>query len=88
MKLGCKENHWKIKHGQLVLDTPEGQDAVRDMLKVLEREIRLQIYNEICAYRFTDNRTQIMKHGLENSLLMAQNICAGIALGDNYAKNI
>lgn len=86
MKLGCKENHWKIKQGQLVLDTPEGQEAVRDMLKVLEREIRLQVYYEICAYPFTDKRKEIMRHGLDNSLLMAQNICAGIALGDNYAK--
>jgi hypothetical protein len=86
MKLGCKENHWKIKHGQLVLDTPEGQEAIKDMMKVLDREIRVQIYNEICAYRFTDNRKEIMKHGLENSLLMAQNICAGIALGDKHAN--
>ena len=86
MRIGCKENHWKIKQGQLVLDTPEGQEAVRDMLKVLEREIRLQIYYEICAYPFTDNRKEIVKHGLENSLLTAQNICAGIALGGNYAK--
>jgi hypothetical protein len=29
MKLGCKENHWKIKDGQLVLDTPEGQESVK-----------------------------------------------------------
>jgi hypothetical protein len=87
MKLGCKENQWKIKDGQLVLDTPEGQEAVKDMIKVLEREIRLQIYYEICAYPFTDNRTQIMKHGLENSLLMVQNLCAKIALGENDASN-
>jgi hypothetical protein len=86
MKLGCKENHWKIKDGQLVLDTPEGQEAVKDMIKVLEREIRLQVYYEICGYPFTDNRKEIMKHGLENSLLMVQNVCAKIALGENDAS--
>ena len=87
MKVICKDNHWKIKDGQLVLDTPEGQEAVKSMVKVLEREIRLQIYYEICAYPFTDNRKEIMKHGLENSLLMAQNLCAKIALGENNESN-
>ena len=85
MKIACKENHWQIKDGQLVLDTPEGNEAVKNMIKVLEREIRLKIYYEICDYSFTDNRTQIRKHGLENSLLMVQNLCAKIALGENNA---
>lgn len=85
MKIVCKENHWQIKDGQLLLDTPEGQEAVKNMIKVLEREIRLKVYYEICDHPFTDNRTQIMKHGLENSLLMVQNICAKIALGENDA---
>jgi hypothetical protein len=87
MKLGCKENHWKIKDGQLVLDTPEGQEAVKDMIKVLERQIRVEIHSQICGFPFTDNRKEIMKHGLENSLLMVQNICAQIALGQNDASN-
>lgn len=81
MKLGCKENHWKIKDGQLVLDTPEGQDAIKSVIKVLEAQIRNQIYDEICALPLTDNRTQIMKNGLENSLLVVQDLCAKIALG-------
>jgi len=86
MKLGCKENHWKIKDGQLVLDTPEGQDAVKEVIKVLERQIRVQIYNDICEIPLTENRTQIMKNGLENSLLVVQDLCAKIALGESNAN--
>ena len=82
MKVICKENHWSIKDGQVILDTPEGQDSVRKMIKELERVIRTQIHNEIVDLKFTDNRQQIMKHGLENCLLMVQDICAKVALGD------
>lgn len=85
MKVICKDQHWRVKDGQLVLDTPQGQEAVKDMVKVLERQIRLQVYYEICDYPFTDNRKEIMKHGLDNSLLMVQNMCAKIALGENNA---
>lgn len=86
MKLGCKEKHWKIKEGQLVLDTPQGQDVVKDMIKVLEQQIRLNIYNEICAIDLTADRKKIMKYGLENALLQVQDICATIALGNKDAN--
>jgi hypothetical protein len=86
MKLGCKDNHWKIKGGQLVLDTPEGQESVKNMVKVLEAQIRGMIYDEICAVDFTANRKQIMSNGLENSLLVVQDICAQIALGNKDAQ--
>jgi len=82
MKVICKENHWSIKDGQVILDTPEGQEAARKMIKELEKVIRTQIHNEIAELTFTDNRKQIMKHGLENCLLMVQDICAKVALGD------
>lgn len=82
-KLICKGNHWEIKDGQLVLDTPEGQEAVKKMIKVLSKEIRTEIYNDICSISLTDNRTQLMKHGLENSLLVVQDMCAKVALGDS-----
>jgi hypothetical protein len=85
VKFVCKENHWQIKDGQLLLDTPAGYEAVQKTIKVLEREIRTRIYNEICALPLTDNRTQIMKHGLENSLLTVQDLCAKIALGEPNA---
>ena len=82
MKVICKDNHWSNQDGQVILDTPEGQDSVRKMIKELERVIRTQIHNEIADIKFTDNRQQIMKHGLENCLLMVQDICAKVALGD------
>jgi hypothetical protein len=82
MKLVCKGQHWEIKDGQLLLDTPEGQEAVRTMVKVLERQIRVQIHAEICDLNLTDNRSQIVKNGLENSLLTVQDLCARVALGD------
>lgn len=86
MKLGCKENHWKVKDGQLVLDTPQGQDTVKSMIRVLEAQIRGRIYDEICAVDLTANRKQIVKNGLENSLLTVQDMCAQIALGNKNAS--
>lgn len=81
MKVICNENHWAIKNNQLVLDTPAGQETVKAMIKTLETQIRQRIYDEICAIDLTDNRKQIMKNGLENSLLTVQDLCAKIAIG-------
>jgi hypothetical protein len=81
MKLICSGQHWTIKNKQLHLDTPEGQDTVKAMVKTLEAQIRQRIYDDICSIDLTDNRKQIMKHGLENSLLMVQDICAKVAIG-------
>lgn len=86
MRLGCKENHWKIKEGQLILDTPQGQEAVKDMVRVLEAQIRGRIYDEICAIDLTSDRKRVMKNGLENALLAVQDICAQVALGNKNAK--
>lgn len=83
MKIICKGNHWKIKNGQLILDTPEGQQTVKNMVKVLEAQIRHTIYEEICALDFTQNRKQIMKYGIENALLNVQDLCAKVAMGDD-----
>lgn len=82
-KLICKENHWKVKDGQLILDTPQGQDAIKDVVRVLEQQIRARIYEEICAIDLTANRKQIIKNGIDNSLLTVQDLCAQIALGAN-----
>ena len=82
MKILCNNQHWKIENGQLLLDTPDGQEAVRSMVKVLEAEIRQRLYDEICAIDLTANRTQIMKNGLENSLLTVQDIIAKVVLND------
>ena len=81
MKVICKENHWKINGTKLVLDTPEGQEAVEKMVKAIQARVRLEIYEEICALDLTTRRKQIVKNGLENSLLQVQDLCAQIALG-------
>jgi len=81
MKVICKENHWKINGAKLVLDTPEGQEAVEQMVKAIQARVRLAIYEEICALDLTTRRKQIVKNGLENSLLQVQDLCAQIALG-------
>jgi len=81
MKVICKENHWKINGTKLVLDTPEGQEAVEKMVKAIQARVRFEIYEEICALDLTTRRKQIVKNGLENSLLQVQDLCAQIALG-------
>ena len=81
MKVICKENHWKINGTKLVLDTPEGQEIVEQMVKAIQARVRLAIYEEICALDLTTRRKQIVKNGLENSLLQVQDLCAQIALG-------
>ena len=86
MKVICKENHCQIKDGQLVLDTPQGQESVKAMVKILEAQIRQTIYDDICSIDLTDNRKQIIKNGLENSLLTVQDMCAKIALGNKDAN--
>lgn len=82
MKVICKDNHWKINDGQLILDTPEGQEAVKSMVKVLEAQIRNRIYEDICDIDLTTDRKRVMKNGIENALLTVQDLCAKVALGN------
>jgi hypothetical protein len=80
----CKENHWSIKDGRLILETPGGLDQAksRAMERAIEARVRLEIYDEICAVKLTDNRKQIMKNGLENALLTVQDLFADIVIGN------
>jgi len=82
MKLICNQQHWRIKDKQLLLDTPEGQDAVKAMVKILEGQIRQRIYDEICAIDLTTDRKRVMKNGIENALLTVQDLCAKVALNE------
>lgn len=82
MKVICNDQHWRIKEGKLILDTPEGQDIVKQMIKALDAQIRDMIHEEICALDFTQNRKQIMKHGIENALLAVQDACAKAVLSN------
>lgn len=91
MAESCKENHWHVVDGQLLLDTPteEATDMAKQVIKTLEKQIRLQIYNDICDFKPLDNRAKIMKisGGIDNALLGVQAICADIALGKTHGAN-
>ena len=80
-KILCKGQHWEVKDGQLILDTPKGQDVLKSVVTTLEAQIRLKIYDEICAIPLIDNRTQLVKQGIENVALTVQDLCAQVALG-------
>jgi len=81
MKLVCNGQHWKIKDRQLVLDTPEGQEAVQRVMAVLEAKIRLEIYEQICDMKLLDDRKTIVKAGVDNVALTDQALIADKVLG-------
>jgi len=86
MKLFCNKNHWKIENGKLILgaDTDERlAEQLTKMMARLEAEVRLEIYDQICAIDFTTNKKQIVKSGIENVALQVQDMCAQIVLGEN-----
>jgi hypothetical protein len=86
MKIFCRnKQHWEINNGKLILgaDTDEFlADQLARMTARLEAEIRLDIYDQICAIDFTTNRKVIVKSGIENVALQVQDMCAQIALGE------
>jgi hypothetical protein len=82
-KILCKGQHWEIKDGQLILDTPEGNEIAKQVITTLEAQLRLKIYDQICALPLTQDRKKMVKLGIENVALMVQDACAQIALGDN-----
>jgi len=82
MKLICKENHWKIDNNHLVLDTPEGTEALLKMVAGIEAKVRLEIYEAICDLKLLENRKAITKAGIDNVALAVQALCADVALGN------
>jgi len=82
MKIICKKNHWRVKDGQLILDTPTGDALAKQVITTLEAQIRLDIYEKICALPLTTDRKKLVKLGLDNVALMVQDACAQIALGE------
>ena len=80
-KIFCNGQHWKIKDKQLVLDTPEGQEAVQRVMAVLEAKIRLEIYEQICDMKLLDDRKAIVKAGVDNVALTVQALIADKVLG-------
>ena len=81
----CEENHWFVQDGQLMLSTPTEaqQDLAKQVIKVLEKQIRLRIAEDITNWKPLENRAQIMKvaGSLDAALVGVQAICADIAMG-------
>ena len=86
MKILCKNNqHWTVNKGQLILQSSDSAKLTEDMMKMrarIEAEVRLDIYDKICAIDLINNRTMIVKNGIENVALQVQDLCAQIAIGD------
>jgi hypothetical protein len=87
----CKKPHWFVLQGKLMLETAEEkhQDLAKQVITVLEKQIRQKIYDEITAWQPLKNRAQIMKvsGSMDNALLGVQAICADIALGNKNGSN-
>jgi len=81
----CEENHWFVQDGQLMLSTPtEAQSEIaKQVIKVLEKQIRLRIAEDITNWKPLENRAQIIKiaGSLDAALVGVQAICAEIAMG-------
>jgi hypothetical protein len=86
MKILCKhKQHWEINNGKLILGADTDEYLANQLMLMtarLEAEIRLDIYEKICAIDFTNDRKMIVKSGIENVALQVQDICAQIALGE------
>lgn len=81
MKGKCTETHVRFKDGKLDLQDDETKSTMLTLIDQLERMIRVQIHNEICDIKLTENRTQIVKNGIDNVALTVQDLCAKVALG-------
>lgn len=82
MKLFCKDNHWIVKEGNLLLSTPtdKHEEIVMRLVAGIEARLRLEIYDDICNIKLLDNRKAITKAGIENVALTVQAMCADIVL--------
>ena len=87
----CKKPHWTVIEGKLLLntETAKEQDLAKQVITVLETQIRNQIAKEILAWSPVANRKEIVKRSgsIDNALLGVQAICADIALGNQKEQN-
>lgn len=86
MKLFCKaKQHWEITDGKLILGAESDEYLAVQLAKMtarLEAEIRLDIYDQICALDLVKDRKRLVKLGIENVALLVQDACAQIAIGE------
>jgi predicted component of type VI protein secretion system len=80
-KLICKQTHIVLKDGKIDIDSKETRESFHEIIRELERQLRIQIHDEIAALKLTENRKQIIKNGIDNTALTVQDICAQVALG-------
>ena len=82
----CKKAHWGVKDGKLLLETADGKqkDLAKQVITVLETQIRNQIAEEIMNWKPVTNRKEIIRRSgsMDNALIGVQAICADIALGN------
>ena len=86
MKLFCKaKQHWEITDGKLILGAESDEFLAIQLAKMtarLEAEIRLEIYDQICALDLVKDRKRLVKLGIENVALLVQDACAQIVIGE------
>lgn len=87
----CKKPHWFVQDGKLLLktDNAKHEDLAKQVITVLEAQIRNEVAKEILAWNPVANRKQIVKRSgsIDNALLGVQAICADIALGVEREPN-
>ena len=87
----CKKPHWFVQDGKLLLktDTAKEQELAKQVITVLEAQIRNQIAKEILAWNPVANRKEIVKRSgsIDNALIGVQAICADIALGNEREQD-
>jgi len=87
----CKKPHWTVVEGILILETAseKHQELAKQVITVLEAQIRNQIAQEIMLWSPIHNRKEIVKRmgSIDNALIGVQAICADIALGSEREQN-
>lgn len=77
--------------GKLILETAneKHQELAKQVITVLQAQIRNDIAKEILAWNPVANRKEIVKRSgsIDNALLGVQAICADIALGNEKESN-
>jgi len=81
----CDGRHWAVIEGQLFLSTEKKKEdeLARQVIKVLEHQIRERIYAEIMDWNPIADRKRIMRvsGSIDTALLGVQAICADIVKG-------
>ena len=85
MRLFCRNDHYKIVGGQIFLTSKSKRQRAlaHKMIDTLEKQIRQQVFADICDMKLLENRKAIVKLGIDNAVLTTQDLCARAALRNN-----